>query len=142
MTEGEAGPDGEIGSGVALVRRYVDMINSGDFTHLETIFAADFVQHRPTGAETGLGPLRAFVESVRRALPDIVMRIDTIFEDTAFQDGARVGALVTQRGTSTQLGRQVTFQEVHLYRIVAGKLVERWLAVDRANFPMVVPASA
>jgi ketosteroid isomerase-like protein len=126
--------------GVRLVERYVDIVNGGDLDQLAALFAPDFVQHRPTGTEVGLGPLRAFVESVRRVLPDLVMRLDVVFADPAFPDGARIGALVTQSGTSAQLGRRVTFREVHVYRIAGGKIAERWFAVDRAAFPAVVPA--
>jgi ketosteroid isomerase-like protein len=126
--------------GVALVERYVEVVNGGDLDQLEALFAPDFVNHRPTGTEVGLGPLRAFVESVRRVLPDLVMRLDVVFADPAFPDGARIGALVTQRGTSAQLGRPVTFREIHLFRIAGGRIAERWLAVDRAHFPAVVPA--
>jgi ketosteroid isomerase-like protein len=128
--------------GVGLVERYVELVNGGDLSGLGAIFAPDFVHHRPTGTEVGLGPLRAFVESVRRVLPDLVMRLDVVFADPAFPDGPRIGALVTQRGTSTQLGRPVTFREVHLYRIADGKIAERWLAVDRTNFPAVVPTGS
>jgi ketosteroid isomerase-like protein len=125
---------------VELIERYVEVVNGGDLDRLEGLFAPDFVNHRPTGTEVGLGRLRAFVEAVRRALPDRVMRLDVAFADPAFPDGARIGALVTQRGTSAQLGRPVEFREVHLYRIVDGKIAELWFAVDRAYFPMVVPA--
>jgi hypothetical protein len=69
------------------------------------------------------------------------MRLDVIFADPAFPDGARIRALVTQSGTSAQLGRPVTFREVHLYRIAGGKIAERWFAVDRAAFPAIVPVA-
>jgi ketosteroid isomerase-like protein len=127
--------------GVRLVERYVELVNGGDLDQLEALFAPDFVQHRPTGSEVGLGLLRVFVESVRRVLPDLVMRLDVIFADPAFPDGARIGALITQSGTSAQLGRPVTFREVHLYRIAGGKIAERWFAVDRAAFPAIVPVA-
>jgi ketosteroid isomerase-like protein len=126
---------------VDLIERYVGVVNGGDLARLEALFAPDFVHHRPTGTEVGVAPLRAFVESVRRVLPDLVMRLDVVFPDPAFSDGVRVGALVTQRGTSAQLGRPVTFREVHLYRIAGGRIAERWFAVDRAHFPAVVPTA-
>jgi ketosteroid isomerase-like protein len=55
---------------VDLIERYVGVVNGGDLARLEALFAPDFVHHRPTGTEVGVAPLRAFVESVRRVLPD------------------------------------------------------------------------
>jgi predicted ester cyclase len=86
--------------------------------------------------------MRAFVAGVRRELPDLEMSVDVVFADDAFADGVRVGALVTLRGTSARLGRPVAFREIHVYRIADGKLAERWFAVERAAFPMVVRAGA
>jgi ketosteroid isomerase-like protein len=127
---------------VDLVRRYAEIVTSGDLATLDTILAPDFVQHRPTGPEAGLERMRAFVASVRRELPDLELSVETVFADDAFADGPRVGAVVTLRGTSQRLGRRVAFREIHVYRVAAGKLAERWFAVERAAFPMVVPVDA
>lgn len=131
-------PDGAAG----LVRRYAEIVSSGDLAALETILAPDFVQHRPAGAEAGLERMRAFVAGVRREMPDLEMRVEVVFADDAFADGVRVGALVTLRGTSVQLGRPVAFREIHVYRVAGGKLAERWFAVEREAFPLVVRVEA
>jgi ketosteroid isomerase-like protein len=121
-----------------LVRRYAEIVTSGDLDALGAIIAPDFVQHRPAGAEAGLERMRAFVESVRRELPDLEVSVEVAFADDAFADGTRIGALVTLRGTSARLGKRVAFREIHVYRVAGGKLAERWFAVERAAFPMVV----
>jgi len=128
--------------GAGLVRRYAEIVTSGDLDDLGAILAPDFVQHRPAGAETGLERMRAFVAGVRRELPDLEMSVEVVFADNAFADGVRVGALVTLRGTSAQLGRRVAFREIHVYRIADGKLAERWFAVEREAFPLVVRVGA
>ena len=125
--------------GVELVERYVEVVNGGDLDQLGALFAPDFVNHRPTGTEVDSVPCGRLSSRCAGSCLDLVMRLDVVFADPAFPDGARVGALVTQSGTSAQLGRRVTFREIHLFRIAGGRIAERWLAVDRAAFPAVVP---
>jgi ketosteroid isomerase-like protein len=116
---------------VALVRRYVDALNAGDLAALDELFADDFVIHQPSGDRRGKGAIRGFVAGVRRTLPDIDARIDAIFADDAFADGHRVGVLLTYDATNAQLGRRVSVRELQLYRVVDGKIAERWYAADR-----------
>jgi ketosteroid isomerase-like protein len=116
---------------VALVRRYVDALNAGDMAALDELFADDFVIHQPSGDRRGKGAIRGFVAGVRRLLPDIDARIETIFADDAFADGHRVGVLLSYEATNAQLGRRVSVRELQLYRVAGGKIAERWYAADR-----------
>jgi ketosteroid isomerase-like protein len=116
---------------IALVRRYVAALNAGDMAALDELFADDFVIHQPSGDRRGKGAIRGFVAGVRRTLPDIDARIDTIFADDAFADGHRVGVLLTYEATNAQLGGRVRVRELQLYRVVDGKIAERWYAADR-----------
>ena len=116
---------------VALVRRYVDALNRGDLAALDELFADDFVIHQPSGDRRGRAAIRGFVAGVRRLLPDIDARVEAIFADDAFADGHRVGLLLSYDATNGQLGRRVTVRELQLYRIVDGRIAERWYAADR-----------
>src|SRR5262245_15842358 len=116
---------------VALVRRYVDALNAGDLAALDELFADDFVIHQPSGVRRGRAAMRGFVAAVRRRLPDIAARVEAIFADDAFGDGHRVGVLLVYDATDPQIGRRVTVRELQLYRVVGGKIAERWYAADR-----------
>jgi ketosteroid isomerase-like protein len=116
---------------VALVRRYVDALNAGDLAALDELFAEDFVIHQPSGDRRGKAAIRAFVTGVRRLLPDIAARVEAVVADDAFADGDRVGVLLVYEATNAQLGRRVTVRELQLYRVVDGKIAERWYAADR-----------
>jgi steroid delta-isomerase-like uncharacterized protein len=116
---------------VALVRRYVDALNAGDLAALDALFADDFVIHQPSGARRGKAAIRAFVAGVRRLLPDIDARVELVVADDAFADGDRVGVLLTYDATNAKLGRRVTVRELQLYRVVDGRIAERWYAADR-----------
>ena len=116
---------------IALVRRYVEALNAGDLGALDELFADDFVIHQPSGDRRGRAAIRGFVACVRRLLPDIDARIETVLADDAFADGDRVGVLLSYEATNARLGRRVTVRELQLYRIVDGKIAERWYAADR-----------
>jgi ketosteroid isomerase-like protein len=116
---------------IALVRRYVDALNAGDMGALDELFADDFVIHQPAGDRRGKRAIRDFVAGVRRVLPDIDAQVDAIFADDAFKDGHRVGVLLSYEATNAQLGRRVRVRELQLYRVVSGKIAERWYAADR-----------
>jgi len=116
---------------VALVRRYVDALNSGDLAALDDLVADDFVIHQPSGDRRGRAAIRSFVAGVRRLLPDIDARIEAVLADDAFADGDRVGVLLVYDATNRQLGRRVTVRELQLYRVVDGRIAERWYAADR-----------
>src|SRR5438046_1730187 len=118
-------PGVSLDDSVALVRRYVDALNSGDPAALDAIVADDFVIHQPSGDRRGKGAMRGFVAGVRRLLPDIAARIDAVVADDAFADGHRVGVLLTYDATDSRLGRRVTVRELQLYRVVAGKSAAR-----------------
>ena len=116
---------------IALVHRYVNALNSGDMAVLDELFADDFVMHQPAGDRRGKRAIHDFVAAVRRLLPDIDARVDAIFADDAFKDGHRVGVLLSYEATNAKLGRRVHVREVQLYRVVDGKIAERWYAADR-----------
>jgi ketosteroid isomerase-like protein len=115
----------------ALIRRYVDALNAGDLAALDEIVADDFVIHQPSGDRRGKGAMRGFVAGVRRLLPDIDARIEAIVSDDAFADGDRVGVLLVYEATNVRLSRRVTVRELQLYRVVDGRIAERWYAADR-----------
>ena len=123
--------DEALDQSIALVRQYVVALNSGDMAALDALFADDFVIHQPAGDRHGKRAIREFVAGVRRLLPDIDARVDSIFADDAFKDGHRVGVLLSYEATNAQLGRRVRVRELQLYRVVDGKISERWYAADR-----------
>jgi predicted ester cyclase len=114
-----------------LVRCYVDALNAGDLVALDELFADDCVIHQPAGGRRGKGAIREFVVGVRWLLPDIDARVDAIFADDAFKDGHRVGVLLTYDATNAELSQRVSVRELQLYRVVEGKIAERWYAADR-----------
>src|SRR5437870_9451576 len=100
-------PGVSLDDSVALVRRYVDALNAGDLDALDDLFADDFVIHQPSGDRRGKAAIRGFVAGVRRLLPDIDARIESVVADDGFADGDRVGVLLSYEATNMKLGRRV-----------------------------------
>jgi predicted ester cyclase len=80
--------------------------------------------------------MRSFVAAVRKVLPDIATSVDEVIAESDM-----VGVQVTLRGTSTMVGRRVTFLEVQIYRFAGGKIPERWFVVDRSDLQPAPPVA-
>jgi ketosteroid isomerase-like protein len=118
---------------VGLVYRYAEAGTARDLDALDTIFAADFVNHHPAGAAHGIDALKQFVEFVLKRWPELTITVDTAFANTTFADGPRVGAVVTLRGRNPELGQQLEVREIWIFRVSEGKLAERWYVVEQAG---------
>jgi ketosteroid isomerase-like protein len=121
---------------VDLVRRYVNAVNTGDLDAIDGLFAADYVNHRPTGPDRGPRAMREFVLGVRRMLAGLAVTIDEIIAD-----GDKVGVRLTLRGTLASTGKAVAVPEIQMYRIAGGQIVERWFVVNRIDLQPTAPVS-
>jgi len=118
-----------------LVHRMNEEVwNKGNLEILDELFSSDFVQHfLPVGSETkGLDQLRVSIGSHRKAFPDWAEQIKLIvaegdlvathFTSTGTNDGSFLGNPPT--------GKQIYINEMSIYRIVDGRIVEQWLIPD------------
>jgi len=118
-----------------LVHRMNEEVwNKGNLEILDELFSPDFVQHfLPIGSETrGLDQYRDRTGSHRKAFPDWAEQIKLIvaegdlvathFTSTGTNDGSFLGNPPT--------GKQIHIDEMSIYRVVDGKIVEQWLIPD------------
>ena len=120
----------------ALVRRLIEEVwNAGNYAQLDALAA-------PTFAES----TKRLNQMTRTAFPDCV---DTI--DDMIAEGDKVVVRWTARGTHLgewpapwgpilPTGKPVTFSAIHIFRIVDGKIVERWAQVDTLGMLQQVDA--
>ncbi|MFQ5382493.1 MAG: ester cyclase [Dehalococcoidia bacterium] len=116
---------------VALVHRYAEAGSRRDIGALDGIFTEDFVNHHPAGPARGIQELKRFVEGVLDAWPELTVSVETAFANVSFEDGPRVGALVTLHGRNPERGRTLEVRELWIFRVSEGKLAERWYVVDQ-----------
>ena len=118
-----------------LVHRMNEEVwNKGNLEIMDQLFSTDFVQHfLPVGSETkGLVKFRESVRNHRQAFPDWAEEIKQIVAE-----GDLVATHFTSTGTNTgsflgnpPTGKKIHINEMSIYRIVDGKIVEQWLIPD------------
>ena len=110
---------------------YQDIWNNGMLGKAGDYITESFVDHNsalPPGAPGGLAGAAAVFQTFRNAFPDLVCTVDDMIEE-----GDKVMTRWTSRGTNTgslmgmpPTGKPVSVNVVEVYRIVGGKIVERW----------------
>ena len=132
-----------------VARTMLSVFNGANPDVLDDVVDAGYVEHAlPPGVPPGLASLKGFVQMFRGALPDFQFEID--LEVT---DGEKVALYGHARGTLSgslfgggPTGRRGTWQEVHLFRVVDGRVVEHWDVIDhlalRTQLGIPIPLAA
>lgn len=122
--------------GIAIVRRFVDLLNAGDEAGLQALVADDFVCHVAGGLAAGAhGPeiWRRRAGALRTAFPDYRITIEDLLAD-----GDKV--VMRYRGQGTHRGplfgagptnSRVEYTGIMVVRISEGKLAEEWTEYDQ-----------
>jgi predicted ester cyclase len=113
-------------------RAVFDAINSGDFTVLDGIVTADFVDHgSPLPIEPGPDGYReilTFVHQVLRYRYDIKDIFSTDDRVVVRAEASAVGVAALHGADAA--GKPYRITTVHIYRTQGGKLAEHWGARD------------
>jgi len=123
----------------ALVRRSYKALNKKDWAALREIAAADFLDHNPVqGQKPGV---EGFMQS-RIALMNAFAGFKSTIEDI-IAEGDEVAVRLTQRATHTgklwglpPINKPVTYTETTIWRIVDGKITDRWCNSDTLSLMM------
>lgn len=118
---------------ITLVRKqHTELWSKGDLTVIDASYATGFVGHFPGETVRGPAGIRSSVESHRRSFPDWTETV----EDT-IAEGDRVVTRFRSRGTNLgefsgnpATGRRVEIDEVCIFRVVDGEIVEQWVFPD------------
>ena len=118
-----------------LVEAFIqDLFSRGDLDAVDRYLAPDFVNHDPPfpGAPAGPEGMRQAAVMFRAAMPDWHSDLDQLVaEDDIVVErftatGTHRGPLMGVPGT----GHTVTLPGVNIFRIQAGRIVERWGRLD------------
>ena len=126
----------------AACQRFYDLVlNAGDTTLVDTLVAADAVEHQvmPPGYPAGTAAaLRKFVVDWHLAFPDIKVSVGSMVAE-----GNQVAIYSTMTGTNTGVfmgmkptGKAIKVEGFDLVRIENGKMVEHWGLND--NYAMML----
>ena len=112
-----------------VLRSEAELWSKGNLAVADELYSPDFVCHFVVGPEwRGLEGIKGEVKRHRTSFPDWHERVDDIVAE-----GDRVVIRFTSTGTQrgefagiAPTGRKVSIQEVAIFRLVDGKIVEQW----------------
>jgi len=118
----------------ALVRRFIDEIFvAGSPSSVDELIAPDAVFHTyPFGDDPRAG-MRAAIERLSTALSDVVFTVHELIAEGGLVC-ARLTTSATQTGPFMGLpasGRHYEIEELHLFRVRNGQVVEHWHHFDQ-----------
>jgi predicted ester cyclase len=114
-----------------VIRRLLAEVDRGNVDVVDACYAPDYVDHAPSPIRA-LAPGREGVRQAfalfREAFPDTRHTIEDLVAE-----GDRVVARISARGTHTgplfghaPTGRAVSLTGISIYRLVGGRIAERW----------------
>ncbi|HJT63543.1 MAG TPA: ester cyclase [Candidatus Limnocylindria bacterium] len=122
----------DMGSPQELVSRfYEEVLNQRRLEVLDALVAPEFVEHG-TPPLVGREAFRSFVTGLLEAFPDFRFTVDD-WVAGADRVVARASAVGTQRGEFLGFpptGRPVSWTAIHIWRVEAELLAERWSEAD------------
>ena len=115
---------------VAVVRRWIEAINTADLDLYQTVVAANLVHHSGAG-DLALDEVVGGFRYYKAAFPDLTYELEEVLE---IEGGAAAVARWTMRGTHTgdaffgaeATGRTFASPGLSLHRVVDGRIVEEW----------------
>jgi predicted ester cyclase len=125
----------------ALIERLHGIWSAGDVEAIADVYAPDFVAHMPKGwgkgeSRNGHDGIRRAIERLRTGFPDWHEHIDDLVID-----GDRVavryhstGTHLGTFGTRQPTGRSLSVDELSIFRIGNGRVVEQWCLNDDLAF--------
>jgi len=118
----------------ALGRRLIEGINTGNLSIFDEVLASSYVDRSPfpgttpdrEGVKQGLTSFRAAFPDFRYTIEDEIMEGDKLVH--------RLSARGTQKGEFQGVpatGKLATWSEIHIIRLLNGKVVEHWGVEDQ-----------
>ncbi len=127
----------------SVVHAFAEVINSHDLAQLGSVISNEYIQHR-SDVGSGLEPVRHYFAELLAAFPDLIRTDEDIVAE-----GDKVWVRTSYRGTHLgtyrgvqPTGREIGYRTVDIFRIIEGKLVERWDVVDQLDMLMTIGAVA
>src|SRR5262245_43448573 len=116
----------------AAARSYYEVLNHGNMSAADAIFAPDIQFHYPRGDLSGVDAVKNYFGAARTAFPDIHFTVADLVAE-----GNSVAARWTLTGTQTgalqgkaPTGQRVSVPGITVFHVVNGKIREIWIAFD------------
>jgi predicted ester cyclase len=117
----------------ALVRRfYKDVYVDWNFAVTDEVVSPRFTSHDWPDGATGPLAFRDYYAAIRSAVPDARYEVDDLIAegDRVVVRWRLLGTHLGDFGGLAPTGRAIVLKGIAIYRIDAGKLMERWVVSD------------
>jgi steroid delta-isomerase-like uncharacterized protein len=111
-------------------------VNAGDIAGAGALMAEDLVNHAAIPEAQGRAGFERIIGKLRGGFPDLRMEVqDVIAADDRVvvrgtMTGTNKGALQFSNFPIPATGRAVTTEQIHVYRVANGRIVEHWSGRD------------
>jgi steroid delta-isomerase-like uncharacterized protein len=118
-----------------VVEQLLEAWNDGDFERIESLFAEDYVNHNPPpfpgAGEDRAGQLQV-MRMLRDAFPDARAETDHMVAegDLVVLHDHVAGTHQNDFGPFPATGKRASWDFIHIFRVVDGRIVERWGLID------------
>ncbi len=117
----------------AIMQQFVDGMNAQDDSFIDRLVDPNYIEHDPEpGQAPGAEGLRGIMKMLFTGFPDIKVTVNQMIAE-----GDVVSVAVTTTGTHNgdfmgipATGKEISITEVHMMRMVSGKMVEHWGLAD------------
>jgi steroid delta-isomerase-like uncharacterized protein len=124
----------------AVVERFYEAFNRGDFDAVEEVFASDVETTDPgLGTVRGIAAWRAYGEAFKRGLPDARLNLRSALEagDRVSVEGnftgTFTGPLMTPQGEVPPTGRSIDVPYADFFRVRDGRIVAHQVYYDQVE---------
>jgi steroid delta-isomerase-like uncharacterized protein len=121
-------------------RRFFEAMNEGDIEGLAALVAEDLVNHSAIPEAQGRSGLRTIQAKVRKAFPDGKAELKDVIAEgdkvtcRVVVTGTNSGSLDFVRVQIPATGRRMTMEQIHIFRMADGLIVEHWACRDDLAF--------
>jgi steroid delta-isomerase-like uncharacterized protein len=124
-----------ISASKATASYFEEVVNRGNMSAADTIFASEIQFHYPLGILSGADAVKQYLAAIRTAFPDIHFTVADVVAESE-----RVAVRWMLAGTQTgafrgkaPTGQKVSVPGITLFHVVNGKIQEMWIAFDPAR---------
>lgn len=108
------------------------VLNQGDLDSADRIFAPDLVFHYPLGSLSGANEVKAYIQTVRVAFPDIAFEVASVIGEERHV-AVRWSLTGTQTGNfkgKSPSGKRVNVPGITWFHVDDGQIREMWVSFD------------
>ena len=119
-----------------LALDHLNRINAGDLAGAAALLTEDCVNHSAIPEAQGRKGFESILTKVRTAFPDMRYAVEDVLADgdrvvvRTMVSGTQTGPFTFTRLEGPPSNKPVRFEQIHILRIDAGKIVEVWMEQD------------